>query len=128
MKVCPYSFFSKRVITIQGYVPPSLSAYPTSMFNQKQIFCLANHVKEGLSLASDFTLENNYSYVFDWLYFTQLFSYFFFFCWSLLSSLFADFNAVLSSINEVLWINPSVYVFVFGEFTSIIWTGQPVLL
>ena len=105
MKVCPYSFFSKRVITIQGYVPPSLSAYSISMkwlFNQKQIFFLANHVKEGLSLASDVTLENNYSYVFDWLYFIQLFSYFFFFCLSLLSSLFADFNAVLSSINEVL--------------------------
>ena len=54
------------------------------------------------------------TYVFDWLYFTL--SYFFFLYQSPSSFLFMVFNSISSNIDEVLFINPSANVFVFGDF------------
>ena len=43
-------------------------------------------------------------------------SYFFFFCRSPSSSLCTVFDSISSTRDEVLWINPSANVFVFGDF------------
>ena len=42
--------------------------------------------------------------------------YFFFLYRSLSSSICAVFDSISSNIDEVLWINPSANVFVFGDF------------
>ena len=81
---------------------------------------LAVYVKEGLSFARDLSVENFAdSYVFDWLYFFQ--------CLILvpLSITFAFvhvFDSISSNMDEsskmdeILSINPSANVFVFGDF------------
>ena len=51
-------------------------------------------------------------YVFDWLYFTH----FFFLYRSPSSALCTVFDSISSNIDEVLSINPSANVFVFGDF------------
>ena len=56
------------------------------------------------------------TYVFDWLYFTQCLTSFSFSYLSLSLSLFTIFHSNSSNIDEVLSINPSVTVFVFGCF------------
>ena len=66
---------------------------------------LTVYVKEGLQILT---------YVFDWLYFTL--SYFFFLNRSPSSSLCMVFDSISSNIDEVLLINPSANVFVFGGF------------
>ena len=43
-------------------------------------------------------------------------TYFFFFYWSPSSSLYMVFHSISSNIDEVLPINPSANVFVFGDF------------
>ena len=48
--------------------------------------------------------------------FTSLMSYFFFLCRSPSLSLCTVFDAISSNIDEVLSINPSANVFVFGDF------------
>ena len=71
----------------------------------------------------DFLLQRTYlqktlqifTYVFDWLQFTQL-SYFFFLYRSPLSSLCIVFYSVSSNLDDVLLINPSADVFVFRDF------------
>ena len=66
---------------------------------------LAVYVKEGLPFAGDLSLENFAdSYVFDFLYRSPS------------SFLCTDFDSISSSIDEVLSINPSANVFVFGDF------------
>ena len=78
---------------------------------------LAVYVKEGLPFAQDLSLENSaeFTSVFDWLYFTQ--------CLTSFSTInhrlrpYAPFFYFSSSnIDEVLSINPSANVFVFGDF------------
>ena len=57
--------------------------------------------------------ENNICF---WLALLQLVSYFFSLHWSPSSSLCTVFDSVSSNIDEVLLINPSANVFVFGDF------------
>ena len=73
-------------------------------------------MKEGLPFPRDLSLEkkNADSYVFDWLYFARCLA-----CFSsidhLLHLLSTVFDSVSSNIDEVLPINPSATVFVFGD-------------
>ena len=78
---------------------------------------LAVYVKEGLSFAWDLSLENSAdSYLCFRLALLHSVSYFFFLCRSLSSSLCTVFDSISSNIDEVLSINPSANVFVFGDF------------
>ena len=78
---------------------------------------LAFYVKEGLSFALNEALENSVdSYLYLRLPLLHSVSYFFFHYRSLSSSLSTVFDSSLSSIDEVLSINPVVNVFVFGFF------------
>ena len=80
------------------------------------IHVLVVYVKEGLHLAWDLSLENSaHSYLCFELASLQSVSYFFSFYQSPLS-LCTVFDSILSIIDEVLSINPSANVFVFGEF------------
>ena len=74
---------------------------------------LAVYVKEAIPFAWDISLEI-LTYVFDRLYFTV--SYFVFLYRSPFSSLCEFFDPISSNIYQVLSINPSVSVFVFGDF------------
>ena len=70
----------------------------------------------------DFLLHGTYlqktmqilTYILNWLYCTV--SYFLFLYQSLSSSLCTVFDSISSNIEEVLSINPSANVFVFGDF------------
>ena len=66
---------------------------------------LAVYVKEGLPFAGSFRLALLHSV-----------SYFFFLYWSPSSALCMVFDSISSNIDEVLSINPSANVFVFGDF------------
>ena len=78
---------------------------------------VAFYVKEGLPLARDLSLENSAdSYWCFRLALLHSASYFFFLYWSPSSSLCTAFDSISSNIDEVLSINPSVNVFVFGDF------------
>ena len=75
------------------------------------------YVKEGLSFARDFFLENSEdSYLYFWLALLHSLSYFFFLCWSPSSSMCAVFDSISSNMDEVLSINPFANIFVFGDF------------
>ena len=76
---------------------------------------LAVYVKEGLPFARDLSLENSAYLCFRLALFHSV-SYFFFLYRSPSSALCTVFDSVLSNIDEVLSINPSANVFVFGEF------------
>ena len=77
---------------------------------------LAVYVKEGLPLAGDLSLENSAdSYLCFRLALLHSVSHFFFLYRSPLS-LCTDFDSTSSIIDEVLSINPSGNVFVFGDF------------
>ena len=81
------------------------------------IHVLAVYVKEGLPLARDLPLENSaHSYLCFELASLQSVSYFFSLYQSPSSSLCKVFDSISSIIDEVLSINPSANVFVFGEF------------
>ena len=71
---------------------------------------LAVYVKEGLPFARDLSLENyadSYdTYVFDWLYFTH---------WLYLCMVFYSSS---SNIDEVLSINLSANMLIFGDFNT----------
>ena len=70
---------------------------------------LAVYVKEGLPLAQDLSVESSAeSYLCFWLALLHPVSYFFFLNWSPSLS--------LSNIDEIPSINPSAYVFIFGNF------------
>ena len=78
---------------------------------------LAVYVKEGLSFAQDLFLENSAdSYLCFRLALLHLVSYFFFLYRSPSSALCTVFDSISSNIDEVLSINPSANVFVFGDF------------
>ena len=75
------------------------------------------YVKEGLPFARDLPLENSAdSYLCFRLALLHSVSYFFFLYRSPSSSLCTVFDSISSNIDEVLSINPSVNVFVFGDF------------
>ena len=78
---------------------------------------LAVYVKEGLPFAWDLSLENSAdSYLCFRLALLHSVSYFFFLYRSPSSALYTVFDSILSNIDEVLSINPSATVFVFGDF------------
>ena len=78
---------------------------------------LAVYVKEGLPFAWDLPLENSAdSYVCFRLALLHSVSYFFFLYRSPSSALCMVFDSISSNIDEVLSINPSANVFVFGDF------------
>ena len=78
---------------------------------------LAVHVKEGIPFARDLSLENSAdSYLCFRLALLHSVSYFFFLYRSPSSALCTVFDSISSNIDEVLSINPSANVFVFGDF------------
>ena len=78
---------------------------------------LAVYVKEGLPFAPDLSLENFAdSYLCFQLALLHSLSYFFFLYRSPSLPLCTVFDSVSSNIDEVLSINPSANVFVFGDF------------
>ena len=78
---------------------------------------LAVYVKEGLAFARDLSLENSAdSYLYFRLALLHSVSYFFFLYQSPSSSLCTVFDSISSNTDEVLSINPSANVFVFGGF------------
>ena len=78
---------------------------------------LAVYVNEGLCFAQDLSLENSAdSYLCFWLALLHSVSYFFFLYRSPSSALCTVFDSISSNIDEVLSINPSANVFVFGDF------------
>ena len=78
---------------------------------------LTVHVKEGLPFAWDLSLENAAdSYLCFRLALLYSVSYFFFLYQSPSSSLCTVFDSISSNIDELLSINPSANVLVFGDF------------
>ena len=80
---------------------------------------LAVYVKEGLCFAQDLSLENSTdSYLCFRLALHHSMSYFFFLYRPPSSALCTVFDSISSNIDEVLSINPSANVFVFGDFND----------
>ena len=78
---------------------------------------LAVYVKEGLPFARDLSLENSAdSYLCFRLALLHSVSYFFFLYRSPSSPICTVFDSISPNIDEVLSINPSGNVFVFGDF------------
>ena len=78
---------------------------------------LAVYVKEGLPFARDLSQENSADcYLCFRLALLHLVSYFFFLHQLPSSSLYMVFDSISSNIDEVLSINPSANMFVFGNF------------
>ena len=76
-------------------------------------------MKEGLPLTWDLSLENSAdSYLCFRLALLHLVSYFFFLGQSPSSALCMIFDSISSNIDEVLSLNPSANVFVFGDFND----------
>ena len=97
--------------SVRGYLPSIRKDSSTHMHG------LAVYVKEGLPFARDLSLENSAdSYLCFRLALLHSVSYFFFLYRSPSSSLCTVFDSVSSNIDEVLSINPSANVFVFGDF------------
>ena len=95
---------------VRGYLPLTRKDSNTHMHG------LA-YMKEGLPFARDLFLENSAdSYLCFQLALLHSVSYFFFRCWSPSSSLYMVFDSISSNIDEVLSINSSAYVFLFGDF------------
>ena len=96
---------------VRGYLPLIRKDSSTHMHG------LAVYVKEGLPFARDLSLENSAdSYLCFRLALLHSVSYFFFLYRSPSSSLCTAFDSVSSNIDEVLSINPSANVLVFGDF------------
>ena len=97
--------------SVRGYLPLIQKDSSTHMHG------LAVYVTEGLPFARDLSLENSAdSYLCFRLALLHSLSYFFFLYRSPSSSLSTVFDSISSNIDEVLSINPSVNVFVFGDF------------
>ena len=97
--------------SIRGYLPLIWKDSSTHMHG------LPVYAKEGLHFAWDLSLENSAdSYLSFWLALLHSLSYFFFLYQSPSLSLLTVFDSILSNTNEVLSINPSANVFVFGDF------------
>ena len=98
-------------LSVRGYLPLIRKDSSTHMHG------LAVYVKEGLPFARDLFLENSAdSYLCFRLALLQALSYFFFLYGSPSSALCTVFDSISSNIDEVLSINPSANVFVFGDF------------
>ena len=98
-------------IYVGGYLPLIRKDSSTHMHG------LAVYVKEGLPFAHDISLENSAdSYLCFRLALLHSVSFFLFLYLSPSSSLCTVFHSISSNIDEVLSINPSVNVFVFGDF------------
>ena len=109
--------------SVRGYLPLIRKDSSTHMHG------LAVYVKEGLTFARDLSLENSAnSYLCFRPALLHSMSYFFFLYGSPSSSLCTVFDSISSNVDEVLSINPSPNVFVFGDLTSIIRTGLPILV
>ena len=94
---------------MRGYLPLIQKVSTT------HIHGLAVYVKEGLPFARGLSLQNSAdSYFCFRLDLLRSVSYFFFLYWSS-SSLCMIFYSISSNIDEVLSINPSPNVFVFGD-------------
>ena len=97
--------------SVRGYLPFIRKDSSTHMHG------LAVYVKEGLPFALDLSLENSAdSYLCFRLALLHSVFYFFFLYRSPSLSLCTVFNSISSNIDEVLSINPSANVFVFGDF------------
>ena len=97
--------------SVRGYLPLIQKNSSTHMHG------LAVYVKEGLPFARDLSLENSAdSYLCFRLALLHSVSYFFFLYRSPSSSLCMVFDSISSNIDEVLLVNPSANVFVFGDF------------
>ena len=97
--------------SMRGYLPLIWKDSSTHMHG------LAVYAEEGLHFAWDLSLENSAdSYLSFWLALLHSLSYFFFLYQSPSLSLLTVFDSILSNTNEVLSINPSANVFVFGDF------------
>ena len=97
--------------SVRGYLPLIRKDSSTHMHG------LAVYVKEGLPFARDLSLENSAdSYLCFRLALLHSVFYFFFLYRSPSSSLCTVFDSISSNIDEVLSINPSANVFVFGDF------------
>ena len=97
-------------ISLRGYLPLIRKDSSTHMHG------LAVYVKEGLPFARDLSLENSAdSYLCFRLALLHSVSYFFFLYRSPSSALCMVFDSVSSNIDEVLSINLSANVFVFGD-------------
>ena len=96
---------------MRGYLPLIQKDSSTHMHG------LAVYVKEGLPFAQDLSLENSAdSYLCFELALFHSVSYFFFLYLPPSSPLCSVFYSISSNIDEVLSINPSANVFVFGDF------------
>ena len=96
--------------SVTGYLPIILKDSITHMHS------LAIYVKEGLPFAQDLSFENSMdSYLCFQLALLHSVSYFFFLYRSPSSALCTVFDSISSNIDEVLLINPSANVFVFGD-------------
>ena len=96
--------------SMRGYLPLIREDSSTHMCG------LAVYVKEGLPFALYLSLENSAdSYLCFRLALLHSVSYLFFLYPSPFSSLCTVFDSISSSIDEVLSINPSANVFVFGD-------------
>ena len=97
--------------SVRGYFPLIRKDSST------HIHGLAVYVKEGLPFSRDLSLENSSdSYLCFRLALLHSVSYFFFLYRSPSSALCTVFDSVSSNIDEVLSIDPSANVFVFGDF------------
>ena len=98
-------------ISVRGYLPLIRKDSGTHMHG------LAVYVKEGFPFARDLSLENSAdSYLCFRPALLHSVSYFFFLYRSPSSALCTVFDSTSSNIDEVLSINPSANVFVFGDF------------
>ena len=96
---------------MRGYLPLIQKDSGTFMHG------LAVYGKEGLPFARDLSLENSAnSYLCFRLALLHTVSYFYFLHRSPSSALCMVFDSISSSIDEVLSINPSANVFVYGDF------------
>ena len=97
--------------SVRGYLPLIRKDSSTHVHG------LAVYVKEGLLFARDLSLENSVdSYSCFRLALLHSVSYFFFLYRSPSSSSCTVFDSISSNIDEVLSINPSANVSVFGDF------------
>ena len=98
-------------VSVRGYLPLIQKDSSTHMHG------LVVYGKEGLPFARDFSVENSTgSYLCFRLVLLHSVSYFFLLCWSPSSSLCTVFDSISSNKDEVLLVNSSAIVFVFGDF------------
>ena len=97
---------------VRDYLPLIRKDYSTYMHG------LAVYVKEGLPFARDLSLENSADSYLCFRLALLHSCHFFFFYRSPSSALCTVFYSISSNIDEVLSINPSANVFVFGDFNA----------